>query len=430
MLQQSDNIPVYYTYTRFGQLESKSLGSPFPLSDNSKAVPMAYIKYFYSPDGQITARDVSGNKQNYQYDLKGQLLAVVDATGKAVEQYVYDPAGNILKKTIDGKTTTFKYDRANQLVSSTDASGKVTKYDYDAAGRLTQEGDKSFAYGWLDKVMSVSDNGKLAASFDYGVDGQLASRTDAAGKSESFTWDGLALVKRDSTNFVNESAITGGNPILAFGKDSSKVLFEDMLGSTVGSTEGGKFNAINRTSFGELESGDSGVDFFTGKPQVEGLGYAFLFRNYRADQGKWQTSDPLGYPDGLNNLAYVNNRVTMYIDWQGAEWVFVSGDAYPQGTYTVQGQQYSAGQNVTYDYYRDDVLHQISTNITNRTESFTGTPTPGDTNTVTLTYSITETLITIHMGHTWIGGVWVEVTRITGQPTTITVTITRNYIWE
>ncbi|MHB9057126.1 MAG: RHS repeat-associated core domain-containing protein, partial [Paludibacteraceae bacterium] len=137
-------------------------------------------------------------------------------------------------------------------------------------------------------------------------------------------WDGLALIKRDSTNFVNESAITGGNPVLAFGKDSSKVLFEDMLGSTVGSVEGGKFNAINRTSFGELESGDSGVDFFTGKPNVSGLGYAFLFRNYRSDQGKWQTADPMGYPDGWNNLAYCNNNVTMYIDWQGAGWVVVS----------------------------------------------------------------------------------------------------------
>ncbi len=316
-VRKADNIPVYYTYTRFGQLESKSLGSPFPLSGGSgDSKPIAYIKYFYSPDGQITARDVSGNKQDYKYDLKGQLLAVVDGSGKAVEQYVYDAAGNILSKTIDGEVTTFKYDKANQLVSSTDASGKVTHFDYDAAGRLTKEGDKSYAYGWLDKVMSVNEGGKLFASFVYGIDNQLSSRTDATGKSESFTWDGLALIKRDSTNFMNESAVTGGNPILAFGQDSTKALFEDMLGSSVGSVENGKFNAINRTIFGE-SSDDSKLNFFTGKPQVEGLGYAFQLRNYRADQGKWQTSDPMGYPDGWNNLAYVNNAVTMNIDWLG-----------------------------------------------------------------------------------------------------------------
>jgi len=364
-VRKADNIPVYYTYTRFGQLETKSLGSPFSgMAGNSgDNKPIAYIKYFYSPDGQITARDVNGNKQDYKYDLKGQLLAVVDATGKAVEQYVYDAAGNILSKTIDGKVTTFKYDKANQLVSSTDATGKVTHFDYDAAGRLTKEGDKSYAYGWLDKVMSVNESGKLASSYEYGIDGQLSSRVDASGKSENFTWDGLALIKRDSTNFVNESAVTGGNPILAFGKDSSKVLFEDMLGSTVGSVEAGKFNAIDRSAFGELESGDSSIDFFTGKPQVEGLGYAFLFRNYRAEQGKWQTQDPIGlaitspefanktnsrryaigYPDGWNNLAYVNNNVTMYIDWRGGDWELVfSSDSLPTNTSDLTGHDNSS----------------------------------------------------------------------------------------
>ena len=117
---------------------------------------------------------------------------------------------------------------------------------------------------------------------------------------------------------MNESAVTGGNPILAFDKDSSKVLFEDMLGSTVGSVECGKFNAINRSAFGE-SSADSELNFFTGKPQVSGLGYSFLFRNYRSEQGKWQTADPMGFPDGWNNLAYVNNRVNSCIDRFGAD---------------------------------------------------------------------------------------------------------------
>ena len=57
--------------------------------------------------------------------------------------------------------------------------------------------------------------------------------------------------------------------------------------------------------------------FFTGKPHVGEMGYVFLFRAYRADQGKWQTSDPLGYPDGWNNLAYVNNIPNRYIDHKG-----------------------------------------------------------------------------------------------------------------
>ena len=70
------------------------------------------------------------------------------------------------------------------------------------------------------------------------------------------------------------------------------------------------------TAFGESLDKDNRA-FFTGKPYIGELGYAFLLGNYRADMGKWQTADPLGYPDGWNNFAYVNNGVTMNIDWLG-----------------------------------------------------------------------------------------------------------------
>ena len=42
-------------------------------------------------------------------------------------------------------------------------------------------------------------------------------------------------------------------------------------------------------------------------------------RNYRSDTGKWQTSDPLGYPDGWNNYAYCNNGVTLHFDYCGGK---------------------------------------------------------------------------------------------------------------
>ena len=62
--------------------------------------------------------------------------------------------------------------------------------------------------------------------------------------------------------------------------------------------------------------------FFTGEPMVEGLGYAFLMRNYRAGLAKWQTADPIGYPDGWNQLAYCNNGVTSAVDLWGCYWVY------------------------------------------------------------------------------------------------------------
>ncbi len=298
--QVIDGVPVEFTYTKYGQLESKILGG--------KAAPVATLKYFYGKDGMLVGRVVDGKYQMYSYDKRGQLLQVADMQGKIAEKYVYDPAGNILSKTIDGKTTTFSYDKANQLVSST-CDGKVTKYQYDAAGRLIQEGDKNYEYGWLDKVLAVRENGKQIALFDYQVDGQI-SQANHGNKAENFLWDDLALVHRGETSFINEPYVTGGNPILS---SKQGVMFNDMLGNTLG-TKQEKFNPVQMTAFGETKDTDA---LFTGKPYIGELGYAFLFRNYRADKGKWLTADPLGYPDGWNNFAYCNNRVVRFFDFLG-----------------------------------------------------------------------------------------------------------------
>ena len=226
-----------------------------------------------------------------------------------------------------GKTTTYAFDGANQLVSST-CDGVTTRYAYDAAGRLVKEGDRTYRYGYLDKVLSVTGGGK-SFTYSYHADGQLARAEYGGGRSEDFLWDGLALVRRGDEQFVNEPHLGGGNPVA-----SSKGVADlnDMLGTTVG-TWGGRaaqkrkekrrYSAAALTAFGEPLPGAEGgaavpSPFFTGKPDVPGLGRVFLFRNYRPGLAKWQTADPLGYPDGWNALAYCGNEVIGFIDFAGA----------------------------------------------------------------------------------------------------------------
>ena len=240
---------------------------------------------------------------------------------------IRDKAGNMLRKTVNGKTTTFAFDDANQLVSST-TDGVTTRYAYDAAGRMVREGSKTYRYGYLDKVMSVTD-GDTTRTYTYHADGQLAS-ANYGDTSESFAWDGLALIQRGDEQFINEPHVGGGNPV-ASSKGTS--YFNDALGTTVGSWEGRassrpesglKYSAAALTAFGENLSVDSPTptqnsNFFTGKPFAEGLGHAFLMRNYRAGLAKWQTADPMGYPDGWNQLAYCGNGVTSAVDLWGCE---------------------------------------------------------------------------------------------------------------
>ena len=211
----------------------------------------------------------------------------------------------------------------------------TTRYAYDAACRLVKEGDKTYRYGYLDKVLSVTE-GERTYTYDYHVDGQLA-RADygkAGGNggragcpqpagSEDFLWDGLALIKRGDERFVNEPHVGGGNPVAS---SKGTTYFNDMLGTTVGAKNGRKYTAAALTAFGErLDNVDStspairslGEGWFTGKPFVEGLGRTFLMRNYRASLAKWQTADPMGYPDGWNQLAYCGNGVTSAVDLWG-----------------------------------------------------------------------------------------------------------------
>ena len=254
---------------------------------------------------------------------------------------------------------------------------KSERYAYDAAGRLVREGEKTYRYCYLDKVLSVTD-GKRSYAYAYHVDGQLARADYGEGDggragsplpagSEAFLWDGLALVRRGDESFVNEPHVGDAPKKLRFGGKprakrsarrarkgprgnpvvSSKgaAYFNDALGTTVGVREGRgttrkgakrRYTAAALTAFGEpvpvaATSHNSNIrqfdhsiissPFFTGKPQVEGLGYAFLYRNYRADLAKWQTADPLGYPDGWNRLAYGINSPLSGVDLEGARWV-------------------------------------------------------------------------------------------------------------
>ena len=207
----------------------------------------------------------------------------------------------------------------------------MDKYQYDdkdrlpniaygicgASGRLVKEGEKTYEYDWLDKIMRVAEDGKELARFEYHNNNQLAKAIRESGV-ETFEWDGLALIERNGTKYINESHAGGGNPILAVGGESAEAIFTDMLGTSLGKVDKNGYSAIDKTSFGADTFDKS--SFFTGKPYVENLGYAFLFRNYRADMGKWGMVDPIGYPNGWNNLAYCNNRILFRSTLKIVEW--------------------------------------------------------------------------------------------------------------
>ena len=109
----------------------------------------------------------------------------------------------------------------------------------------------------VDGVMRQRNNPRIRLStaavrcrraFVYHADGQLATATVGGEhraprntpQTETFLWDGLALIQRGDEQFVNEPHVGGGNPV-ASSKGTS--YFNDALGTTVGSKSNGKYSA-------------------------------------------------------------------------------------------------------------------------------------------------------------------------------------------
>ncbi len=255
-----------------------------------------------STDHRLTATGGGDDNRN-----RPQLLRCLRQTFSRASSSIFShPLGN---------STKICYNTFNAPVSVTDANGIVTKYAYNDA-RLVTRMER------LDESETLTFR-----AFMCHADGQLASANcgsaggtrSVASETENFLWDDLALIQRGDEQFINEPHVGGGNPV-ASSKGTS--YFNDVLGTTVGSKSNGKYSAAALTAFGEdltvhSPTPTQNSNFFTGKPFVEGLGHTFLMRNYRASLSKWQTADPMGYPDGWNQLAYCGNGVARKVDIVG-----------------------------------------------------------------------------------------------------------------
>jgi RHS repeat-associated protein len=208
------------------------------------------------------------------------------------EKYTYDAAWNIVEKQINDQITSFDYE-GNAIKSNS----LGTTYLKDEAGRLQGEScsgqtEKKISYQFGDKVTRFEKDGNTT-EFYYNAEGQLVGKK-TTGQTEEFAWDGLGLVLRNGQTFANEEHLAGGIPAIA----NDEVMVSDHLGSTL--SVGGE--VFESTAFGEgLEDAR-----FTGKPFVSELeSFVFKCRNYSTRESCWTTSDPIGFPDGINNLAYV-----------------------------------------------------------------------------------------------------------------------------
>ncbi|WP_207769793.1 hypothetical protein [Solimicrobium silvestre] len=188
----------------------------------------------YNAEGQVTSTtDTDGNVMTKQYNAAGQLIAVTDGADTA--HITYNALGLKSSTTdADGNTTTYGYDGAGELTSVTDALGYTTTYTYDGNGNKTAETSGQY----LVAPGSANYHAALAASavpittkWTYDLDGRLLTTTDAAGDTQTTTYDAFG----DVTNIASGTSAVS-TPLVTnfYDSDGRKTMSIDGTGAITG----------------------------------------------------------------------------------------------------------------------------------------------------------------------------------------------------
>jgi YD repeat-containing protein len=217
----------------------------------------------------------------------------------------------------NGQLVNYRYDKNGNLLTRSDAAGRVTTYTYDAQDRI--------------KTVTAPDTG--LTQYAYTSEGNLASVTDARGLTTSYSYNGLSQV----TQRVSPDTGTTG-----YAYDSAGRLVTETRAN-------GLVISYTWDVLGRMTSRASG-----------GVTESFTY-----DGGPYAKGRLTGLADATGSTSYSYNA-----DGQLAQQVStVFGTAYTTGyTYNAAGQlvgmSYPSGLSLGYQYDATGRLSRITSNLT------------------------------------------------------------------
>ncbi|AZM49048.1 hypothetical protein DMB38_27600 [Streptomyces sp. WAC 06738] len=190
-----------YEYTHFDQL------SAYTAADGAR--------YEFTHDASLRlteVRDPLGRRWRYAYDPAGRLVWETDFDGRTSE-YVRDAAGRIaVSVTPLGERITYEYDPLGNIARK-NAGGAVTRYTYDAAGRLlTAAGPGSVVTCERNELGLVTreDVDGRSLSFRYDALGRRIGRVTPSGARTAYDYDAAGA----------REAVTASGHTLRFERDA------------------------------------------------------------------------------------------------------------------------------------------------------------------------------------------------------------------
>jgi len=359
--------------------------------------------YQYSPAREIAqAWDQATGLRRFEYDLEGQLLAVVPEKARA-ELFRYDAAGNVFETGPSAESRV--YGPGNRLLRSGD-----TEYLWDNDGRLSEARTRSSTgeerarhYRWsaagLLKSVKRSDGGLVEFMYDAfarRVAKRVSLPAAEGGRSRPatftrFVWDRSALVHE-----IKHDARIAGDPVIeertycfdedtgapwaqrtALGPEGDRAQSDwfHYLNDDLGAPErliapdGTVACELQRTAWGRAVAASGAATTtplrFPGQYEDEETGLSYnRYRYYDPALGRYISSDPVGIYGGFNGFNYADNKPTRLVDPNGLfpDTVVTQKDA--KGKETVIKKGSSAGKSGVPDiaHPKDDAVTQAIDN--------------------------------------------------------------------
>lgn len=304
------------------------------LNYNKAGSQVIGLQYDFDKEGnrlyESKAHDPS-NSEQYIYDAKYRLnqfkrgiLDIYNKIPSPVTQTAYnlDALGNWESKTTNGETENRTHNQMNEIV---DIDGVTLAYYNN--GNLIDDGTKSYAYDYENRLLKVTRNSdsKIMGEYKYDALGRRIEK-NASGVTTAYYYDDNRVIEEQVNGFTDATYVYGIeiDEVISMEKSGQTYYYvANSLGSIVAlmNSIGDIIEQISYDAYGKpniIKSSLSNPYLFTGSRFDEESGLQFNRSRYLSyDLGRWLTHDPRGYKDSMNLYEYVMSNPINYTDPSG-----------------------------------------------------------------------------------------------------------------
>lgn len=331
--------------------------------------------FSYDPNGGLSALNYTHNSasifaRNITRDAR-RLITDEDDPNDSTKsrKYTYDAIGRLTKAEVGKPTVAKTYDYTLDAMSnwssmSEDASpitgtannlNQYTSFDgaaptYDSNGNVTDDGQNTYTFDALDRLVGVSDkaSGTPLVAYTYDALGRRVSKITASEETFYVYDQGQRVIEEIVEGATQAQYIYGmnANQTLAMKRGATYYYYvADARGSTMQlrSAAGALAEQYEYDPYGVTRffapDGSPLVDtaignaiLFTGQWWESEIGlYNYRARFYNPEWGRFLSRDPLGFRDSMNLYEYVVSNPINRIDPTGMECTEIATVSYDVG---------------------------------------------------------------------------------------------------